>query len=176
MPNLWTSTPFHGDVWRGGQFFWSTVAGDRPKWNLRCHTNICDGEIDRDALHRAEAKLLQLKQRRFLKELETGHRIFVSKSNTPPPAADMRELLANLRRYGSNWLLRVAASDPDHPPGLAQNAGGGLLRAPYEDATAIDPDSWHAMCRNAFAVAYKLPHVIQPDIKHGGTMGEPPQR
>jgi hypothetical protein len=129
------------------------------RWKLLAHTNIHEGEIDPQTLHRMQVKSWQLKQRKLLMDMEAARRIFVWKSNAEPPEAEIRALLAALRQYGPNRLLWVVAADPDHPAGSVENAGDGLLKgyivrfAPYEDATLLDPDAWHSLCRNALAAA-----------------------
>jgi hypothetical protein len=45
--------------------------------------------------------------------------------------------------------------------------------APDEDATAVDPSSWHVMFRNALIAAVALPQMIQSDVEDGRTVGQP---
>ena len=130
------------------------------KWKLLAHTYIHEGEVDPATLRRSQVRLWQLKRRKLLMDMEAARRIFVWKSNVSSAEADIRGLLAALRRYGPNRLLWVVADRADRPAGTVEDAGGGLLKgyiarfAPYEDATALDPNAWHALCRNALAVAH----------------------
>ena len=63
-------------------------------------------------------------------------------------------------------VRRRAALNRDRLP--EQSGCHGLLTgyisrfAPFDDATAIDPNAWHAMCRNALALA--SPQMIEADI------------
>ena len=143
-------------------------------WKILYHTDYHEGEIEPDALHRQQVQVLQFKRRKLLEDLREAHRVFVWKSNLPASERDLRDLVACLRRYGPNLLLCVAVADQDHPAGLVEYVGDGLLKAyvsrfaPYGAAEDIDVASWHALCRNAAAAAAFLRRCgewshLQPD-------------
>jgi hypothetical protein len=102
---------------------------------------------------------LQIGRQKLFEDLAAAQLIFVWKSNVPTSEADIRSLVACLRRFGPNLLLWVSAADADHPTGLVEYAGHGLLKGyvtrfvPYEITGDIDFTPWHAMCRNAAAVS-----------------------
>ncbi len=129
------------------------------RWQLLYHTDYDEREIEPDALHRQQVRVLQFKRRKLLEDLQEAHRVFVWKSNLPVSERDLRDLVACLRRYGPNLLLWVTIADQDHPPGLVEYLGDGLLKghigrfAPYGAADDIDVAPWYAMCRNAAAAA-----------------------
>lgn len=129
------------------------------RWNLRYHIDEDEGTIDPAEVHRQQVVSLRFRRRKLLDDLRESHRVFVWKSNVPTREADVRELVACLKRHGPNMLLWVDVAAGEHRAGSVEYAGDGLLRgyvtrfAPYDDATDIEASSWYEMCCNAWAVA-----------------------
>jgi hypothetical protein len=124
-------------------------------FDLMYHSFQAEGSIDPGRLRDMEAKKLEFLRRKFLSDLADGDKIFVWKSNAPPPESDMDRLVEALRRFGPNILLWVAEADPDHPAGAVEVKSDGLLKgrvdrlAPYVNATDISYESWFEMCAEA---------------------------
>ena len=129
------------------------------KWELFYHTNRHEGTVDADKLKAQQVATLQLRKRKLISELKSSKRILVWKSNDGSAEADIRHLIAELRKFGPNLLLWVQLADAKHPPGLVEYAGQGLLKgyvtrfAPYSDASDIAFEPWHIVCRNAVEAA-----------------------
>jgi hypothetical protein len=129
------------------------------RWQLFYHTGTHEGGADPEVLRLQQTKTLQFKRRKLFEDLESAHQVFVWKSNLPTPERDVRALVACLRHYGPNLLLWVNLADHNHPDGLVEYAGDGLLKgyvarfAPYDAAGDIEFSSWHAVCRNAAVAA-----------------------
>jgi hypothetical protein len=132
------------------------------RWKLNYHSGLHEGEITPDELSGQQALALQFRRREFLSDLQAAERIYVWKSKFDPTESDIRALVASLRSHGPNLLLWVGVEDADHPAGLVEYAGDGLMRgyirrfAPYVTAYDIEYDSWFTMCRNAGATADRL--------------------
>ena len=124
-------------------------------FDLMYHSFQAEGSIDPGRLRDMEAKKLEFLRRKFLSDLADAEKILVWKANAPPPEADIDRLVEALRRFGPNILLWVAEADAEHPAGMVEAKGPGLLKgyvdrfAPYANATDISYDSWFAMCAEA---------------------------
>jgi hypothetical protein len=132
------------------------------EWRLMYHSGLHEDEIDPDVLRSQQGPALCFRRRVILANMKAAERVFVWKSSVGSPESKVRELLACLKRHGPNLLLWVSIEDDDHPAGLVEYAGSGLLKgyvrrfAPYAAAEDIEFESWYAMCRNAAAAADRL--------------------
>jgi hypothetical protein len=75
------------------------LTGDRPprqfavretRWQLLIHPERTEAEITAEALHAQQTRILPFRRRKLLEDLAAAHRIFVWKSNTAPPEAEIR--------------------------------------------------------------------------------------
>jgi hypothetical protein len=132
------------------------------RWNLRYHIDEDEETTDPRTVHRQQVVALRFRHRKLLEDLREAHRVFVWKSNVATREAEVRELVACLRRHGPNLLLWVDAAGSGHRAGSVEYAGSGLLKgyvdrfAPYDDATDIDAAAWYDVCRRALDVAEAL--------------------
>lgn len=144
------------------------------RWQILYHTGRNENDVDVESLRRQQVTSLRFRRRLLFSDLEAAERIFVWKSNLATSEEDVRRLVACLRHYGPNLLLWVTTSDPEHPAGLVEYAGAGLLRgyvrrfAPYAAAGDIDHGPWHAVCRNAVALADYLAACGEWSRSEGG--------
>jgi hypothetical protein len=131
-------------------------------WKLMYHSGLHEGEIDVEDLRSQQVSALRFRRREIMADMKAADRVFVWKSNVHSSEADVRDLVACLRRHGPNMLLWVNVEDADHPAGIVEYAGNGLLKgyvrrfAPYAAAEEIEFESWYAMCRSAAGAVDRL--------------------
>jgi hypothetical protein len=144
------------------------------RWNLFLHTGAAEGSIEPELLRLRQIDGLQRRRHKLVEDMTSARQVFIWKSNVATSEADIRDLVACIRRYGPNLLLWVNVADQAHPDGSVEYAGDGLLTgyvskfAPYETADDSDIPSWHAMCRNAAAMADDL--RLQGEWSHRATV------
>lgn len=129
------------------------------KLGLFYHTNRHEGSIDVEILHAQQVEIIQSQKENLISYLKSSKIVLVWKANDGSDEADIRRLVAGLRKFGPNLLLWVQLADAEHPPGLVEYAGRGLLKgyvtrfAPYSNASDIAFEPWHLVCRNAVEAA-----------------------
>ncbi|MBS0641270.1 MAG: DUF563 domain-containing protein [Proteobacteria bacterium] len=126
-------------------------------WWKRNVSGGASGTIDPCAMHEA---------------LKQASRIFVWRSVVPDEEADVRKLLTEIGRRGRNILLWVTSADDDHPAGLVEYVGSGLLRGYLASSAAdglgtADARSWRMICQNAANLADHLYRVGEFAASHG---------
>ena len=97
-------------------------------------------------------------RRLLLEHLKEADKIFVLRTPDQPLRPDIDEVVAALRRHGSNVLLLVTAAAENRKPGDVEAVSTGLLRG-YLTKTPhnITPDSieyahWRDICHRALAL------------------------
>jgi hypothetical protein len=106
----------------------------------------------------SEARRLEFLLGAFADDLQRAEKIFVYKINYTPAQADIEDLVAAMRAYGPTTLLWVTVATDGHPAGSVEEVSEGLMRgyieclAPYDDIMSYSPESWRALCANAYAL------------------------
>ena len=125
------------------------------KYHLLYHPWVLTGEATAEEVHQREVKRLPYLTRKLVEDLNEARKIFIYRGMSPLPEADLRRLLAALRRYGPNALLWVELHDAAHQAGTVEEIGEGLLKgyidrfAPGENAHDLSLPVWIAICQNA---------------------------
>lgn len=124
-----------------------------------------------------EMRRIEYLKGRLLSDLAGGEKILVRKGPPGESGPEIEALFEAVRRLGPNALLWVVEADGAHPPGSVDVLRNGLLKgyvarfAPYEEATAVDLESWIEVCRNAYRLWRGLgeirlarpgPNVLEP--------------
>jgi hypothetical protein len=127
-----------------------------PKFALRYHTELYEGEITPEELVQLERRKVKFLAAGLIEGLKNGSKIFVYLQRQPVTDRDFDALRAALASYGPATLLWVAASDRTHPADtvewLDERLMVGYLRrlAPRLALYDVDYASWMAICRRAF--------------------------
>jgi hypothetical protein len=122
---------------------------------FEAHTNRYAGRDDLEVLRRSEIDRTRFLKSHLLKDLARGEKLCVYKG--PSDAATMREIAAQLQRYGPNTLLWVNLADDTHAATSVERDSPALLRGfvsrfgTYDDAgPSLPVAEWVAMCLNAY--------------------------
>jgi tetratricopeptide (TPR) repeat protein len=104
--------------------YWSRDA--RYHMAMRCFAYPEDVPPDR-MLSRVTRRLQFLRDK-LIQDLKSGEKIFVYKNmKRSLTNAELARLHAAVRRYGNNTLFYIRHADADHPAGLVESVGQGLL-------------------------------------------------
>ena len=104
--------------------YWSRDA--RYHMAMRCFAYPEDVPPDR-MLSRVTRRLQFLRDR-LIQDLKSGEKIFVYKNmKRSLTNAELARLHAAVRRYSNNTLFYIRHADADHPAGLVESVGQGLL-------------------------------------------------
>src|SRR5256885_5214798 len=87
-----------------------------PKFALRYHTELYEGEITPEELVQLERRKVKFLTAGLIESLKNDSKIFVYLQRQPVMDSDFNALRAALASYGPATLLWVAASDRTHPP------------------------------------------------------------
>lgn len=130
--------------------------------SFEAHTDSYAGQDAADAVHKAQLRKLRFLKAQLLRDLSSGHKIFVLKGN--PDFTIVRAILTALRGYGANCLLWVNVADAVHPPGSVERQADGLLCGfvsrfgTYYNDPSVPVEDWVTVCANA----YRLLHGVDP--------------
>ncbi len=121
---------------------------------------ITQDEVPFDRMYASVCRRLQFLSRKLIADLEEGKKIFVFRlTDRHLTDTELRRLHAAMRRYGNNTLLYVRHAGPDHPNGIVEQIGPGLMvgaidrfkvSSTGEVAASLPTASWLRICRNAF--------------------------
>ena len=127
-----------------------------PKFALRYHTELYEGEITPEELVQLERRKVKFLAAGLIESLKSDSKIFVYLQRQPVMASDFDALRAALASYGRTTLLWVAPSDRmrrvDTVELLDERLMVGYLRrlAPRQALYDVDYASWIAICRKAY--------------------------
>ncbi len=129
------------------------------RYGFSYHTFNSDRDQDHARLLHQQIDWLTRMAAKFMEGLALGDRIYVRKGQSDTIQSATR-LSRHLRKHGPATLLWVTIADADHPSGTVEWIGEGLMRgwlkgfAPYDRATDLEPRSWLALLRRAWALRY----------------------
>jgi len=127
------------------------------RYGFLYHPWVLIGEASAEGIRRREAQQLPLLRRKLIEDLEEARKIFVYHGMQPLPQSLVLRLVAAMRAFGPTTLLWVELQDREHPAGMVDRLGEGLLKgyidrfAPGDDAHDFSLDGWIALCRAAWA-------------------------
>ena len=126
-----------------------------PKFALRYHTELYEGEITPEELVQLERRKVKFLAADLIESLKSDRKIFVYLQRQPVSDREFDALRAALASYGPVTLLWVAASDRAHPADRVEMLDEGLMvghlsrLAPRQALYDVDYASWIAICRRA---------------------------
>jgi hypothetical protein len=126
------------------------------KFGLVYHTFVYEDERTPELMRQQEATRLKFLRRKFIEELDNGEKIFIFKSGTAVPDAEILPLFMALNRKTPNTLLWVVREEPGHPSGTVEVLMDGLLKgyidrfAPVDNAHDFSFDAWIRLCVHGF--------------------------
>lgn len=85
-------------------------------FDFRYHTELFEGDIAPEQLHRLECRKLRFLAHQLIEELEDRTKIFVYQQREPSLAQDLMKLLSALSAYGGATLLWVVEADAANGP------------------------------------------------------------
>jgi hypothetical protein len=140
---------------------------------LRYHTELYEGEVTRDELHRLECRKVRFLAAKLIDDLEHQRKIFVYLRREPLQGRELVALLGALSAYGPVKLLWVVEADAQHVPGTVELVSDrlmvGYLQCFAPDANVHHPHlaSWIDMLQAAYRIwpmeAPGHPDVAAPD-------------
>ncbi len=153
------SDPAHVRLWAAKGEYLITL----EKYDFVYHTDVKVGEMDPEALHRQQARILPFLVTKMIADLENPEKILVFRQNELLAANDLLDLRAAIAAYGPATLLWVQQTRPGHPPGrveqIADHLMVGYVRrlADRETVPDLDLSSWLLTLRRAYAMWRALP-------------------
>src|SRR5437763_234764 len=127
-----------------------------PKFALRYHTELYEGEITPEELVQLERRKVKFLAAGLIEGLKSGSKIFVYLQRQPVTDREFDALRVALASCGPATLLWVAASDRSHPANTVELLDERLMvrylgrLAPRQALYDVDYESWIAICRRAF--------------------------
>jgi hypothetical protein len=127
-----------------------------PKFALRYHTELYEGEITPEELVQLERRKVKFLAAGLIDGLKSGSKIFVYLQRQPVTDGEFDTLRTALASCGPATLLWVAASDRTHPADTVELLDERLMvgylgrLAPRQALYDVDYASWMAICRRAF--------------------------
>jgi hypothetical protein len=129
---------------------------DVPRFALRYHTELYEGEITPEELVQLERRKVKFLAASLIDGLKSNSKIFVYLQRQPVTDREFDAFRAALASYGPATLLWVAASDRTHPPDSVELLDEHLMvgylgrLAPRQALYDVDYASWIAICRRAY--------------------------
>ena len=129
---------------------------DVPKFGLRYHTELYEGEMTPEELVQLERRKVKFLAASLIDSLKSNSKIFVYLQRHPVTDSEFDAFRAALASYGPATLLWVAASDRTHPPDSVELLDEHLMvgylgrLAPRQALYDVDYASWIAICRRAY--------------------------
>jgi len=129
---------------------------DVPKFCLRYHTELYEGEMTPEELVQLERRKVKFLAASLIVSLKSNSKIFVYLQRHPVTDSEFDAFRAALASYGPATLLWVAASDRTHPPDSVELLDEHLMvgylgrLAPRQALYDVDYASWIAICRRAY--------------------------
>jgi len=117
-------------------------------------TGIAVHQQTHAGIHRDTVRRFQFMSKKFLKELETGKRIFLFRRDFPIADEELAAAAVRFRRFGGSYLVAMQEADAAHPAGTVESVFPGVLRAyidKFADARCVvetvDTPKWVSLCR-----------------------------
>lgn len=140
---------------------WLEEAGPRREYQVKSHQFSFEAHTDRfaerddpEVVRSAQIEKMRFLKTRLVRDLSRDRRLYVFKGGAD--IATIREIGAQLRTYGPNWLLWVTVADAAHPPGSVKSESDGLLHGfvsrfgTYEGDPSLPVEEWIAVCAGAY--------------------------
>jgi hypothetical protein len=151
------------------QDLWLDEVGPRREYwvksrhsSFEAHTDRYAGLDDPEVVRTAQIEKMAFLKTRLIRDLSRARKLFVFKGSSD--MATIREIAAQLKTYGPNWLLWVNVTDDAHRPGAVERIADGLMLGSvsrfgtYDGAPSLPVEEWVAVCANA----YRLWHDADP--------------
>jgi hypothetical protein len=116
------------------------------------------GNADESLVFDQEITKMRFLKRKFLEDLEEGHKIFVRKGGSPNDLEGIRSLGRAISRHGPGTLLWVVEATPSLPNGSIETVETGILKgaiekfAPASNVPSLSLENWLQLCRNAYKI------------------------
>jgi hypothetical protein len=126
------------------------------KYGLVYHTFVYEGERTPELMLQQEATRLKFLRRKFVEELDAGHKIFVFRRGARAAEAEILPIYMALNCRQANTLLWVVPEEPGRPSGTVEVLMNGLLKgyidrfAPNDNAYDFSFNEWVKLCVNAW--------------------------
>jgi hypothetical protein len=131
-------------------------------YDLTFHTFAQKGLANPDDILEKHSRRLRWLAQALITTLEFGQKMFVYKLFKPADEETLLAIAATIAAYGPGWLLVVALSDEDNPPGSARQVGERLIMGYLDrinplsragsDVWDIPFDQWQSVCRQALTL------------------------
>lgn len=121
------------------------------------HAFLSSTDTDPERLLKQTCRRIAYLRNKLIEDLEAAEKIFLYKPRSGRlSASEIADIHAAIRSYGKPLLMCVRLEDADHPNGLVEWGGDGLLLA-YIDSVwdmkrpeTIKYESWRAICARAW--------------------------